>query len=50
MYLTNLITRPLYQYMYRFVICESRFGCSIVFHRTIIKQEHEKYDYYRCRS
>jgi hypothetical protein len=41
MYLTNFITRPLYQYKYR----ESYFRCSTVFHRSLIKQEQEVYDY-----
>jgi hypothetical protein len=47
MYLTNIITRPLYQYKYQFAICDSCFWCPTVFHKSIIKQEQEEYVYQR---
>jgi hypothetical protein len=44
MYLANIITtRPLYEYEYQFAICESCFWCATVFHKAIIKQDHEEY-------
>jgi hypothetical protein len=46
MYLTNIITRPLYQYKYQFAICESCLWCATVFHKSIIiKQEQQEYLY-----
>ena len=39
MYLTNFITRPLYQCKHRFDICESYYWCSTVFHKSIIEEE-----------
>ena len=49
MYLTNIITSPLYQYnKYQFAICESCFWSPTVFHKSIIiKQEQEEYVYQR---
>ena len=37
------ITRPIYQYKYRFAIRESRFWCLMVFRKSIIKREQEEY-------
>jgi hypothetical protein len=43
MNLANVITMPLYEYEYQFVICESCFWCATVFHKSItIKQEQEE--------
>jgi hypothetical protein len=49
MYLTNITTRPLYQYnKYQFAIYESCFWSPTVFHKSIIiKQEQEEYVYQR---
>jgi hypothetical protein len=41
MYLTD-ITRPIYQYEYRFVIRESRFWCLIL----ILNQQHNEKEEY----
>jgi len=45
MYLTNIITRPLYQYKYQFAIYKSCFWCPVIFHKSLIKQEQEEYVY-----
>ena len=47
MYLTNIITRSLYQYKYQFTICESCFWVPTVFPKSIIKQGQEEYVYQR---
>src|SRR5919202_422611 len=45
MYLaTNIVTtRPLYEYECQFAICESCFWCATIFHKAVVKQEHQEY-------